>query len=130
MIRAGGAVSEGAQSKDGSAPANSQGGLRTDVQAMRGFYRDPVGAAVSRAALAGAGGFLSVDIFFVVSGFLVPGLFGAICSPEIQFYRILFSARQSDCCPHYIVFLACAPVAPLFLDAAGLWISQAVAPEP
>ena len=108
--------SEGAQSKDGSAPANSQGGLRTDVQAMRGFAILLVLLYHAQLWPAPEAGFLGVDIFFVVSGFLITGIVRRdLLAGKFSFTEFYFRRAKRLLPAAYIVFLACALVAPLFL---------------
>ncbi len=59
----------------GSAPGvtTSQGGFRSDVEGIRGLA--VIVVVLFHAGLAGlVGGFIGVDVFFVISGFLITGL--------------------------------------------------------
>ena len=91
--------------------------FRTDIQALRGY-------AVLLVILqhAGAGfipaGFLGVDIFFVISGFLITGMLKrSIEQRDFSFSRFYFRRAKRLLPAAYVTFLATAVLAFFLLDA-------------
>jgi peptidoglycan/LPS O-acetylase OafA/YrhL len=92
-------------------------GIRSDIQALRGFA---VGAVLVYHAASRAlpGGFLGVDVFFVISGFLM----GRIITTDIRLGRFSLSGfylrRARRLLPAaYVTFAACALLAPWLLTS-------------
>lgn len=91
-------------------------GLRSDVQALRGFAILLVLLYHAQLWPAPAAGFLGVDIFFVVSGFLITGIVRRdLLAGKFSFSEFYFRRAKRLLPAAYIVFLACALAAPLFL---------------
>lgn len=92
-------------------------GYRTDIQALRGL-------AVSLVVLYHAnlgifqGGFLGVDIFFVISGYLVTGIVKKGIEGGNFVFREFYFRRAKRLLPTaYVVFLLTALAAPFVLNA-------------
>lgn len=95
-------------------------GFRTDIQALRGL-------AVSLVLLYHAnlgffpGGFLGVDIFFVISGYLITGLVKkGIEDDSFRFVDFYFRRAKRLLPAAYVTFLITALVAPFVLNAQEL----------
>lgn len=91
--------------------------IRTDIQALRGL-------AIALVLLYHAdtgifpGGFLGVDIFFVISGFLITGLVKkGIESGSFRFADFYFRRAKRLLPAAYVTFFASALVAPFVLNA-------------
>ena len=92
-------------------------GFRTDLQAMRGYAVLIVVLQHASPALLHAG-YLGVDIFFVISGFLITGLVArAIDRGEFSFADFYFRRAKRLLPAAYVTFLATAVAALFFLDA-------------
>ena len=94
-----------------------QTAIRTDIQALRGL-------AVSMVLLYHAGigafgaGFLGVDVFFVISGFLITGLIRReIERGSFSFSQFYFRRAKRLLPAAYTTFLLTALAAPFFLNA-------------
>jgi len=95
-------------------------GFRADIQALRGL-------AVSLVLLYHAnlgffpGGFLGVDIFFVISGYLITGLVKkGIEDDSFRFVEFYFRRAKRLLPAAYVTFLVTALVAPFVLNAQEL----------
>jgi len=95
-------------------------GFRTDIQVLRGL-------AVSLVLLYHAslglfpGGFLGVDIFFVISGYLITGLVKkGIEDDSFRFVDFYFRRAKRLLPAAYVTFLITALVAPFVLNAQEL----------
>ncbi len=94
--------------------------IRLDIQALRGF-------AVLAVLLYHAGipgfdaGYLGVDVFFVISGFLITGLIARSISQGSFSFKTFYMRRARRLLPAaYTTFLATAILAPFFLGKAQL----------
>ena len=94
--------------------------LRTDIQALRGLAVAVV--VLYHAQVPGFGaGYLGVDVFFVVSGFLITGLIQkGIQQGRFRFADFYFRRAKRLLPAATLTFLATALLAPLFLTAAEL----------
>ncbi|HMM72612.1 MAG TPA: acyltransferase [Rhodocyclaceae bacterium] len=94
--------------------------LRQDIQALRGLA---VLLVVLHHAEFGLvdGGYLGVDVFFVVSGFLITGLITSrIESGRFSFSDFYFRRAKRLLPAAYVTFVACAALAPWLLGANEL----------
>lgn len=91
--------------------------FRTDLQAMRGFAVLIVVLQHANPSLLRAG-YLGVDIFFVISGFLITGLVArAIARGDFRFGEFYFRRAKRLLPAAYVTFLATAIAAVFLLDA-------------
>ena len=91
--------------------------FRTDLQAMRGFAVLMVVLQHANPSLLRAG-YLGVDIFFVISGFLITGLVArAIERGDFRFGEFYFRRAKRLLPAAYVTFLATAIAAVFLLDA-------------
>jgi peptidoglycan/LPS O-acetylase OafA/YrhL len=90
--------------------------FRSDIQALRGIAVLLVIVQHARAGLIEAG-YLGVDIFFVVSGFLITGLIGrAIAEGNFSFGEFYFRRAKRLLPAAYLTFAVTAVFAALLLD--------------
>jgi peptidoglycan/LPS O-acetylase OafA/YrhL len=91
--------------------------FRTDLQAMRGFAVLIVVLQHANPSLLRAG-YLGVDVFFVISGFLITGLVArAIDRGDFRFGEFYFRRAKRLLPAAYVTFLATAIAAVFLLDA-------------
>lgn len=91
--------------------------MRIDIQALRGYA---VLLVLFHHAGIGPfhGGFLGVDIFFVISGFLITGLIKKALENNGFSYKEFYFRRAKRLLPAaYVTFLLCAVLAPFFLNS-------------
>jgi peptidoglycan/LPS O-acetylase OafA/YrhL len=92
--------------------------LRTDIQALRGLAVLLVILQHARAGFIGAG-WLGVDIFFVISGFLITGLLARdIGHGRFRFATFYFRRAKRLLPAAYVTFAATAAVSFFLLDAS------------
>lgn len=90
---------------------------RTDIQALRGLAIILVLLHHARIAVV-PGGFLGVDIFFVISGFLMAGLIDEALDNGTFSFASFYARRARRLLPAaYATLLVTAAVAPFLLDA-------------
>ena len=106
--------------RDISAVGSSKHGFRTDIQAMRGV-------AVLLVLLYHAGlpylsaGYLGVDIFFVISGFLITGVIRkGLEAGSFSFFRFYYRRAKRLLPAAYVVIAATVLAAPFFLGELAL----------
>lgn len=93
---------------------------RTDIQVLRGFAILSVVFYHANVSIFGAG-YLGVDIFFVISGFLITGLIKNRIERETFSFGEFYFRRAKRLLPAaYATFFVTALVAPFFLDAQEL----------
>lgn len=93
-------------------------GFRTDIQALRGLAVLLVILQHARTGFVGAG-FLGVDVFFVVSGFLVTGMVARdILAGRFSFGAFYLRRARRLLPAAYVTFAATALASLLLLDAA------------
>ena len=93
--------------------------IRADIQALRGFAVLLV--LMYHAKLGFPGGYLGVDVFFVISGYLVTGLIVAgIERDDFTFSNFYFRRAKRLLPAAYATFLATAIFAPIFLTSYSL----------
>ena len=100
------------------APATGAGAPRTDIQALRGLA---VLLVILQHAKAGflAGGWLGVDVFFVISGYLITGMLAREAAQGgIRFGAFYFRRARRLLPAAYVTFAVTAVLAWLLLDAA------------
>ena len=91
-------------------------GQRLDIQALRGLAILLVLIYHAQLLPVLAAGYLGVDIFFVVSGFLITRIVQrGLVSGNFSFAAFYFRRAKRLLPAAYVVFLACALAAPLFL---------------
>jgi peptidoglycan/LPS O-acetylase OafA/YrhL len=91
---------------------------RTDIQALRGFAVLLVVLQHSRIFGLSAG-YLGVDIFFVISGFLITGMVKrGVERGEFRFSKFYFRRAKRLLPAAYVTFLLTAVLAPLFLESS------------
>lgn len=90
--------------------------LRTDIQALRGFAVLVV--LLFHAKLGGlAGGYLGVDVFFVISGFLITRLVADGLRARTFSFSAFYLRRAKRLLPAaYLTFFVTAMLAPFFLN--------------
>ncbi|MCG3187507.1 MAG: hypothetical protein IOMNBAOH_02122 [Rhodocyclaceae bacterium] len=94
--------------------------LRQDIQALRGLAVLLVVVHHAEFGLVDAG-YLGVDVFFVVSGFLITGLITSrIESGRFSFADFYFRRAKRLLPAAYVTFVACAALAPWLLGANEL----------
>ena len=100
----------------GAAGAAVRSGLRADIQALRGWAVLLVVLHHAHLLPPGDAGYLGVDIFFVISGFVITQLLiREMQSGQFSFARF-YARRARRLLPAaYVTFLAAAAVAPFFL---------------
>lgn len=94
--------------------------IRADIQALRGFavlvvlfYHAGIGSV--------SGGFLGVDVFFVISGFLITGLIRDGIEAGMFSFWTFYIRRAKRLLPAaYVTFLVTALLAPLFLASSEM----------
>ena len=94
--------------------------MRIDIQALRGyavllvlFHHAEIGPF--------QGGYLGVDIFFVISGFLITGLIKkAVDNNNFSFSEFYFRRAKRLLPAAYVTFLCTALLAPFFLNSLEL----------
>lgn len=96
--------------------AHGPEGQRRDIQALRGLAIGLVLLYHAELVPALGAGHLGVDIFFVVSGFLITGIVQrGLIAGNFSFAAFYFRRAKRLLPAAYVVFLACALAAPLFL---------------
>lgn len=91
-------------------------GQRRDIQALRGLAIGLVLLYHAELIPALGAGHLGVDIFFVVSGFLITGIVQrGLIAGTFSFAAFYFRRAKRLLPAAYVVFLACVLAAPLFL---------------
>jgi peptidoglycan/LPS O-acetylase OafA/YrhL len=93
---------------------------RTDIQALRGFavlvvllYHARLGPT--------KGGYLGVDVFFVISGFLITGLIArSLDSGSFSFFGFYYRRAKRLLPAAYVTFFVTALLAPVFLTEIEL----------
>jgi len=94
----------------------AEGEIRVDIQALRGLAILLVLVHHTELWPALHSGFLGVDIFFVVSGYLITGIVrGQIEAGTFSFGEFYFRRAKRLLPAAYLVFLACSLAAPWFL---------------
>jgi len=89
--------------------------IRTDIQVLRGFAVLIVVLYHAKLSILPAG-YLGVDVFFVISGFLITGLIRKGLERGTFSFASFYLRRAKRLLPAaYVTFLACALVAPLVL---------------
>jgi len=95
--------------------------IRVDIQALRGIAVLLV--LLYHAAGGVAGGYLGVDVFFVISGFLITTLIGAGIERGGFTFSAFYFRRAKRLLPAaYTTFLAVALLSPLFLTWSALLV--------
>lgn len=95
-------------------------GFRTDIQALRGLAVLLVILQHARAGFIGAG-YLGVDIFFVVSGFLITGIVARDVSAGRFSFHAFYLRRARRLLPSAYATFALTALASAFLLDAGEW---------
>ncbi len=96
--------------------AHDPEGQRRDIQALRGLAIGLVLLYHAELIPALGAGHLGVDIFFVVSGFLITGIVQrGLIAGTFSFAAFYFRRAKRLLPAAYVVFLACALAAPMFL---------------
>lgn len=99
---------------------NYQEKFRLDIQALRGFAVLAVVFYHARIGVFSAG-YLGVDIFFVISGFLITNLVKqAIENGSFRFSEFYIRRIKRLLPAAYVTFLVTAALAPIFLTKTGL----------
>ena len=94
--------------------------LRTDIQALRGFAVLIVIFYHAKISIF-AGGYLGVDVFFVISGFLITRLIrNGIDEGRFSFSAFYFRRAKRLLPAAYVTFLVTALLSPLFLTMSEL----------
>jgi peptidoglycan/LPS O-acetylase OafA/YrhL len=100
--------------------SNPQGKLRDDIQALRGFAVLLVVFYHAKLSFLSAG-YLGVDIFFVISGFLITRMIKeGIEKGSFRFSDFYFRRAKRLLPAAYVTFLVTALLAPLFLTSSEL----------
>lgn len=91
---------------------------RTDIQALRGYAVLLV--VLHHAKLAGlSAGYLGVDVFFVISGFLITGMIrGGIGRGDFRFSEFYFRRAKRLLPAAYVTFLLTLVLVPWFVDTS------------
>jgi len=107
------------RSYDVAEPIVSPKPIRADIQALRGIAVLLV--LMYHAKLGFPGGYLGVDVFFVISGYLMTGLIVAgIERDDFTFSDFYFRRAKRLLPAAYATFLATAILAPIFLTPSSL----------
>ena len=92
-------------------------GIRTDIQALRGFAVGTV-LVFHAASVLMPGGFLGVDVFFVISGYLMAGIITRDVISEKFCLQGFYLRRARRLLPAaYVTFAICASIAPWLLTS-------------
>ncbi|WP_051952498.1 acyltransferase family protein [Methylocapsa aurea] len=101
-------------------PSGQMKEIRTDIQALRGLAVLLVVLHHAKMPFLPAG-YLGVDVFFVISGFLITGLVKAgIERGDFRFSEFYFRRAKRLLPAAYVTFLTAALLAPLFLTSKEL----------